>query len=186
MIRALLLSSAMAVPAMAQSPLPFDVGGDFTLTDQSGAIRTQADPEGRPQLLFFGYANCQEICSAALPMMAQVTDAARAKGVDLQPVMITVDPARDTVETLGPAMANFHEDFIGLTGDDTALQVAYDAYSIETEEVFFDPEFGPVLAHGSFIYLLDGAGKVQTLLPPILDPTALEKIVLKYNGSEQS
>ena len=186
MIRATLLALAMATPAMAETPLPFDVGGAFDLIDQSGTARSEADPEGRPQLLFFGYANCQEICSAALPLMAEVTDAARAKGIDLQPVMITVDPARDTVETLGPAMANFHEDFIGLTGDDAALQVAYDAYGIETEEVFVDPEFGPVLAHGSFIYLLDGKGAVQTLLPPILDPDALEKIVLKYNGIEQS
>lgn len=186
MIRTALLSLLLVSPALAESPLPFNVGGAFALTDQTGATRTEADPEGRPQLLFFGYANCQEICSAALPLMAQVTNSARAKGIDLQPVMITVDPLRDTVETLGPAMAEHHEDFIGLTGDEAALQVAYDAYQIETEEVFVDPEFGPVLAHGSFIYLLDGDGAVQTLLPPILDPDALEKIVLKYSGIEQS
>lgn len=186
MIRAILAASALAFPAMAESPMPFNVGGAFELVDQSGAIRTQAEPEGRPQILFFGYANCQEICSAALPLMAEVTDAVRAKGIDLQPVMITVDPVRDTVDTLGPTLARIHEGFVGLTGDDAALQVAYDAYAIETKEVFVDPEFGPVLAHGSFLYLLDGDGVVQSLLPPILDPDALEKIVLKYSSSEQS
>lgn len=160
--------------------LPFDLGGDFALTDQTGEIRTQADPDGNPQLLFFGYANCREICSAALPLMAQVADAVADQGIDITPVMITVDPARDTVATLGPALALHHPDFVGLTGDAEALQVAYDAYQIETEEVFFDPEYGPVYAHGSFLYLLDGSGALLTLVPPVVSPDAAAGIVAKY------
>lgn len=184
MIRiALALMTAAAAPALAgSSPLPFDLGGAYALTDQTGAIRTQADPDGKPQLLFFGYANCREICSAALPMMAEVADAVAAKGIDVTPVMITVDPARDTVDTLGPALAQHHADFVGLTGDAAALQIAYDAYQIETEEVFFDPEYGPVYAHGSFLYLLDGKGELLTLVPPVVSPEAAANIVEKYTG----
>lgn len=170
-----------AAPAFAGSaPLPFDLGGAFTLTDQTGAARTEVDPDGQLQLLFFGYANCREICSAALPMMAQIADAVQAEGIAVTPVMITVDPARDTVEALGPALAQHHGDFVGLTGDAAALQVAYDAYQIETEEVFFDPEFGPVYAHGSFLYLLDSDGKLLTLVPPVITPEAAAGIVAKY------
>ena len=164
----------------AESPLPFDVGGPYQLIDQNGNERTEADPDGRLQLLFFGYANCQEICSAALPLMAQTVESVQADGINAVPIMITVDPARDTVEDIGPALTRHHPEFVGLTGDEEALQAAYDAYSIEIEEVFFDPEFGPVYAHGSFIYLLDGEGKLQTLLPPILPPEQLAEIVKKY------
>ena len=175
--------AALSLPALAGgSPLPFDLGGEFALVDQYGEARTQADPDGKPQLLFFGYANCREICSAALPMMAQVADAVAAKGIEVTPVMITVDPTRDTVDTLGPAMALHHPDFVGLTGDAQALQVAYDAYQIETEEVFFDPEYGPVYAHGSFMYLLDGDGALLTLLPPVISPEAAAGIVETYTG----
>lgn len=176
------LSVAASVPAWSQSalPLPLDVGGPYQLTDQSGASRSEADPQGNPQLLFFGYANCREICSAALPLMAAIADEVEAEGIDVTPVMITVDPARDTVDTIGPALTQHRDDFVGLTGSLDALQVAYDAYSIETEEVFFDPEYGPVYAHGSFIYLLDGDGKFLTLLPPILGPEQAGKIVTKY------
>ena len=180
MIRSALISLALTTPALAESPLPFNVGGDYALTNQHGAAYTQVDPDGKPQLLFFGYANCQEICSAALPLMAQTVDDVSAAGIDAVPVMITVDPVRDTLETLGPALAEHHPDFVGLTGDAPALQAAYDAYQIEIEEVFTDPEFGPVYAHGSFIYLLDKHGKVLTLLPPILPPEALADIVKKY------
>ena len=113
-------------------------------------------------------------------MMAQVVDAVEAEGLEITPVMITVDPARDTVETMGEPLAGFHPDFIGLTGSTEALQVAYDAYSIETEEVFYDPEYGPVYAHGSFVYLLDAQGKFLTLVPPIVSPEQAAGIIAKY------
>ena len=136
----------MAAPAMAELPLPFNLGGAYSLTNQHGERYTQVDPDGKPQLLFFGYVNCQEICSAVFPMMAQVVDEVQAQGMDITPVMITVDPNRDTVETMGDRLAEHHPDFIGLTGNAEELQQAYDAYSIETEEVFYDPEYGPVYA----------------------------------------
>lgn len=185
MIRATLLSLAMATPALAESalpfdPLPFDLGGDYALTDQTGAPYTQADPQGRPQLLFFGYVNCQEICSAVFPMMADVVAEIEAQGMEITPVMITIDPVRDTVDTMGPKLAAFHPNFVGLTGTEAELQVAYDAYSIEKEEVFVDPEFGPVYAHGSFVYLLDAEGTFLTLVPPIVTPQQAAGIVAKY------
>ncbi|RLJ41496.1 protein SCO1/2 [Litoreibacter meonggei] len=185
MIKPVLALLALCSPALAdQSPLPFDLGGAFELVDQTGTARTQADPQGHPQLLFFGYANCREICSAALPMMAQVADAVAEQGITVTPVMITVDPARDTVDNLGPALAQHHEDFIGLTGTAAQLQVAYDAYQIETEEVFTDPEYGPVYAHGSFLYLLDAQGKLLTLVPPVITPEAAAGIVAKYTQGQ--
>ena len=72
MIRAMVLLLALGSPVVAPAAgLPFDLGGAFQLTDQSGTPRTEVDPDGRLQLLFFGYANCQQICSAALPLMVK-------------------------------------------------------------------------------------------------------------------
>lgn len=180
MIRTALVMAALATPAMAETPLPFDLGGAYTLTNQHGQSYTQADPDGKPQLLFFGYVNCQEICSAVFPMMADVVTEIEQQGMEITPVMITVDPVRDTVETMGPKLALHHPDFVGLTGSEAELQVAYDAFSIEKEEVFVDPEFGPVYAHGSFIYLLDAEGKFLTLVPPIVTPEQAAGIIAKY------
>ena len=179
MIRAALLL-CLATPVWAESPLPFDLGGDFVLTDQYGQTRTQADPDGRAQLVFFGYANCPGICSAALPLMADLADTLSAKGANLRPVMITIDPARDTVANMGAPLAKHHPDFIGLTGSDAALQVAYDAFSVEHELAYEDPEHGPIYTHGSLIYLMDGAGKVLTILPPVLDEPTAARIVSTY------
>jgi len=169
MIRALAMALGLPMVAQAEPPrLPFDVGGAYSLTDQHGTHRTQADPNRNAQLLFFGYANCLQICSAALPLIADIADELAGQGLAVTPVMITVDPTRDTVADIGPPLARLHPDFIGLTGTPDQLQLAYDAFSVEITHVFDDPEYGPIFAHGSFIYLLDGTGAVLSLLPPIL------------------
>lgn len=160
--------------------LPVNLGGPFTLIDQTGQTRTEADPDGHLQLLFFGYANCREICSVALPQMAEIKAGLATRAIALTPVMITVDPARDTPETMGPALAVYGPGFIGLTGTDAALQIAYDAFSIEKTFLFEDPEFGPVYAHGSLFYLLNGQGKFLTVIPPILTSERAMDIIAAY------
>jgi len=184
MIRALaILLLMVATPVLAgetPAPLPFKVGGAFNLTDQHGAPRSQADPDGHAQLLFFGYANCPGICTTALPMMADVTDLLAEQNITVRPVMITVDPARDRVGTMTGPLAKLHPDFTGLTGDEAALAKAYGAFSVQRKLVFEDPEYGPVYAHGSFIYLLDGGGKVLTLFPPVQDASHVAKAAASY------
>lgn len=179
MIRAATVILALSVGQAWANGFPFHIGGDFDLVDQTGASRTQSAPDGNFQLLFFGYANCEQICSASLPLMADIVDGLAQVG-RITPVMITVDPKRDTVETIGPPLARYHPDFVGLTGTDAALQVAYDAFSVEKEVVFTDPAGGEIFAHGSFIYLLDGDGDVLTLVPPVMDVDQAVGIIAPY------
>ncbi|MGV6849615.1 MAG: SCO family protein [Marinibacterium sp.] len=182
MIRAALVVTAfLAGPALAGGPpLPFDIGGSFALTDQYGQPRTESDPDGHAQLLFFGYANCPGICATAMPMMADVTDILASHGLTVQPVMITVDPDRDRVGTMTAPLADIHATFIGLTGDESALETAYAAYAIERELAFVDPDYGAVYRHGSFIYLLDAQGEVLTLILPVQDAAHVAGIVQGY------
>jgi protein SCO1/2 len=176
------LADTAAAPASAPAglPLPLNLGGAFTLTDQHGAPRTEADPQGHLQLLFFGYAACDSICAVALPQMAAIADGLAARGVDLTPVMVTVDPARDTPQAMAPALARIHPDFVGLTGPDTALSAVWRAFSIERSVVFEDPAGGAVYAHGSLLYLLDGQGRFLTVIPPILSDDRVIDIVAGY------
>lgn len=180
-MRALLAAFCFAaLPAAGQSPFPVSIGGPFTLVDQYGQTRTEADPEGKAQLVFFGYANCLNICSTALPLMAQVVDVLAQDGIDVTPVMITVAPDQDRVETMGAPLSDIHPRFVGLTGDSAELQVAYDAFSVEVTPLFEDPEYGWIYSHGSFVHLLDGAGEMLTLLPPVLDVEQAASIARGY------
>jgi len=170
----------LAGPALTQTALPFNVGGHYALVNHHGAPHTQSDPDGLPQLLFFGYANCPGICTAALPLMGDVTTALAESGIALRPVMITVDPARDTVENMAEPLTKLHPDFIGLTGDAGALADAYAAFSVDHALAYQDPDYGPVYTHGSMIYLLDAAGTVLTLIPPVMDTHHATQVALKY------
>ncbi|MEL6522637.1 MAG: SCO family protein [Pseudomonadota bacterium] len=172
--------AAAELPAPSGLPFPVKLGGPFELTDHTGAQRSAADPDGRMQLLFFGYANCEAICSVALPLMAETTDQLKAAGLDVRPVMVTVDPERDTVEAMGPALARHHADFVGLTGTEPELNAVYDLFAVEKSVVFEDPIAGPIYAHGSHIYLLNGDGEFLTLLPPILSTERVSEIVAAY------
>lgn len=174
--------AAVDPPAPDTEPFPFAFGGAYTLTDQTGAERTEADPDGHMQLVFFGYANCPAICSAALPTMVDIAAASTAAGVPVTPVMITVDPARDTVEGMAEPLAAFSPDIIGLTGSEDDLARVRKLFRVKRKHVFDDPTYGPIFSHGSHIYLMDGQGRFKTLLPPITSAERGVEIVAKYAG----
>lgn len=182
LLRALCAALLLGGPALANEPFPLALGGAFELVDQHGQTRTQADPQGRAQLVFFGYINCPDICTAALPLMAEITDALAEDGIAVTPVMITISPDRDTVESMGAPLAAIHPDYVGLTGDEAALTAVYDAFGVEITPIFQDPEHGWIYAHGSFIHLLDGEGELLTLIPPILGAEQAAGIALGYLG----
>lgn len=167
----------------SQAPLPFALGGPFLLSDQHGTSRSEVDPDGRAQLLFFGYAACEQICSVALPAMADAVDRMAARGIRITPVMITIDPEADTEDVMRTRLAKVHPDFIGLTGQPAALERAYSAFGIERKRLFADQSGNDVFAHGSFIYLLDAEGRFLTLFPPILTPERIAEIVSSHLGN---
>lgn len=166
--------------AWAADPFARAIGGPFELTDQYGQTRTQVDPDGQAQLLFFGYANCPDICTAALPLMGQMVDLLEDQKVTVRPIMITVDPKVDTPETMGAPMAQWHKRFLGLSGSEDALQASYEAFNVDVEPLFTGPDGQTIYAHGSFIYLLDASGGLLTLIPPIISPEEAAKIAASY------
>ncbi|MEX0279782.1 MAG: SCO family protein [Arenibacterium sp.] len=160
--------------------MPFKIGGPFALIDDAGNPRDQVNPDGHAQLLFFGYANCPGICTAALPMIGEAAALLKQDGITVQPVLITVDPERDKVGTMNAALAQHHPEFIGLTGEPSALKAARKAFAVQRELAFVDPEYGPVYVHGSVIFLLDAVGNVLTLFQPIQDPAHVAEVAKRY------
>ena len=96
------------------------------------------------------------------------------------PLLITVDPERDTVRNMGPALAKWHSRIFGLTGTEEALADARAAFQVERSKVLDDVDGNPVYAHGSFIYLVGRDGQVLTLLPPVLGPERMAEVIRSY------
>lgn len=138
-----------------------DLGAqEFTLTDQSGAVRTSADFAGAPVALFFGYTYCPDVCPMTLTLLANALDEVADRGIDIAPmqtVFITVDAARDTPEQLASYLSLFDAEVTGLTGTAgqlVAVQREFGAYAARVES-----EDGVVLwDHTATVYLYDAGG----------------------------
>jgi protein SCO1/2 len=176
------LATAVTHEAAAGSALPFpvEITPRFSLTDQTGRTVTEADFAGRPMAIFFGYANCESICSVALPNLAAALDILGPEGAGIVPILITVDPNRDTPEAMARKLPEYHPRLVGLTGSDEALAEARAVFKVEASQVTEAPEGAPIYAHGSFIYLVGRDGEVKSLLPPIMSPKRIAELMQKY------
>ena len=175
-----LLAWGGAVPAQQPEPPPLELGGPFALIDHEGRAVTDRDFRGRFLLLFFGYANCSSVCPIGLRHMTQALDLLGETGAALAPVLITVDPERDTPANLAPALAKIHPRLIGLTGSADQLAAARRTYQVGATVTGRDLQGGALFEHGTFIYLLGPDGGFLTLFPPIMDPAALAEAIARY------
>ena len=155
------------------------IGGPFTLIDQDGTRRTDADFRGKLMLVYFGFTFCPDICPTDLLQMALAVDQLGKTGETVQLIFITVDPERDTPEHLKPYMSLFHPRFIGLTGDRAAVQSAARAYRVYYQKVEMIDSSGYTVDHSAFIYLMGRNGEYLGFFPP---GTSAEQIASDIRG----
>ncbi len=147
---------------------PVAIGGAFTLVDQNGVTWHPEDFRGKLMLVYFGYTFCPDACPTALQDMSRAIDLLGAKGDAVQPIFITIDPARDTVEQMKLYASNFHPRLIALTGTPEQVAEAAKAYRVYyakgqsaaggSEDYLMD--------HTAFIYLMGRDGKYLSHFPP--------------------
>lgn len=128
------------------------IGGPFTLVDETGATVTDADVITKPSLIYFGYTYCPDVCPLDTARNADAVALLQDKGYDVQPVFITIDPARDTPEVLADFTDYLHPDMIGLTGSDAQIKAASQAYRTYYRKQEGDPEYY-LMDHSTFSYL---------------------------------
>ena len=136
------------------------VGGPFTMVNQKGETVTDKTFLGKPMLLFFGFTFCPDVCPTELQVMATALTEMEASGADIQPILVTVDPERDTPEVMAAYVSNFGERFTGLTGSPAQI-----AEMAQTYRVFYakqqnkaDPK-NYQMDHSAIIYLMGADGK---------------------------
>ncbi len=119
-----LLLSHNAVPQLG------GIGGPFTLTDGAGQTVTDRTLRGRYLLVYFGYTFCPDVCPTTLTAVAGALDKLGKQADRLQPVFITVDPARDTPKVIGAYTAAFSSRILGLTGTDDQIAAVAREYRV--------------------------------------------------------
>lgn len=138
------------------------IGGPFTLIDESGQTVTDADVITEPTLVYFGYTFCPDVCPLDAVRNAEAVDILATDGYAVRPVMITVDPLRDTPAVMAAFTANIHERMLGLTGTPEQTDAAARAYRVyyRSNRDSGDPYY--LVDHSAFTYLvLPGHGFVE-------------------------
>lgn len=129
------------------------IGGPFTLVDQTGATVTDAQVFTKPALIYFGYTFCPDVCPVDNARNADAVDLLAANGLDVLPVFITIDPARDTPAVMADYAVNMHPKMVALTGTPEQVDVASKAYRTYYRKADGDAEYY-MMDHSTFTYLV--------------------------------
>jgi len=137
------------------------IGGPFELVDQTGRTVTDADVITKPSLLYFGYTFCPDVCPIDVDRNVIAVEILQERGVDVQPVFVSVDPARDTPEVLASFADNMHASMIALTGTEEQVRAASRAYRTFYQRQAGEDEFYLIDHSTQSYFVLPGHGTVE-------------------------
>jgi protein SCO1 len=167
---------ASGIPRAQAAPLAID--GRFSLTDTNGRTVTNEDFRGKWQVIYFGYTFCPDVCPTTL---AEITNALAELGpraADVQPIFITLDPARDSAKVLAAYLKAFDSRFVGLRGEPEAIQaLARQFHAYFRLRGLGNGEY--TVDHSSFIYVFDPNGAFVEFLTGDLPGHALTDALRK-------
>ncbi len=159
-------SAPLHAAAGIAAPGGVPIGGPFSLIDQTGKPVTQASWPGRWLLIYFGYTYCPDVCPTELQTMASALDALGPLAARVVPIFITIDPERDTPETMAGYVKLFDDRLIGLTGTPQQIAAVARAYRVYYAKVTPKDSTTYLMNHSAFIYLMGPDGTLRMLFDP--------------------
>lgn len=152
------------------------IGGPIALTDDQGKAVTEADFADRPTLLYFGFANCPDVCPTALQVMRAALDARPSSAPPIHTAMVTVDPERDTPAVLSQYVASeaFPEGLRGLGGSPEQVKAVTAKFAVYAQKRE-DPgsAAGYLVDHSRNLYLMDREWRTAAVFPDSLAPAEM-------------
>ena len=143
-------------------PLPVT---DFSLQTANEEVFRLSEQKGKIVLLFFGYTSCPDVCPVTLATFKQVNDNLGEDAQKVRFVMITADPDRDTPDKVAEYAARFNPEFIGLSGDMTALASIWKEWGVFVEKQESDSAAGYLVSHTASVYVLNQSGSLFMTFP---------------------
>lgn len=145
----------------------------FELLSEDASPVTAANYHGRVTLLYFGFTNCPGICPATLGQLAAAFDALGEEAADLQVLLVTVDPARDTPSAMQEYTARFGPWLHGLTGPEERLRALNRAYKVDFAALATDPSGDYDVSHSNAVFAFDAEGRCRLLIRDTADTPAV-------------
>ena len=139
---------------------PMTIGGPFVLVDGDGRTVTERSFRGKYMLVYFGFTWCPDVCPTTLGQVADALDRLGPEAERVVPVLISLDPKRDTPKAMKEYAAALHPRLVGLTGTPEQTAAAARAYRVYWAEKRTGPGEGDyTLDHSSILYLMGPDGR---------------------------
>ena len=150
----------------------------FVLQSAMGPVAL-ADYRGKVVVLYFGYAFCPDVCPTSLGILSLALNELSAEELgNVQPLFISVDPERDTVERLKTYAEAFHPSIIGITGstlDIAEVSQQYDVLYMKVEMP--DSALGYSVDHSSMYYVINRDGTLNQKISHGTDPKKIAEVL---------
>jgi protein SCO1 len=138
-----------------------DFGKGFTLTDHNGKQRSLQDFRGQVVVMFFGYTRCPDVCPTTLAELAGAVKKLGPAGQQVQVLLVTIDPERDTPELVAKYVTAFNPKFLALRGNaDETARVAKEFKVIYQKVAGPRPE-NYAMDHSAGSYIFDRQGRLR-------------------------
>ncbi|MBE7249541.1 MAG: SCO family protein [Actinomycetospora chiangmaiensis] len=152
-------TGAIVLQQGSQFSHPRRVGGSFAMSDLDGRPVSRADLLGKPTALFFGFTHCPEVCPTTLATLSGALGRMGRDADRLNVVFVTLDPERDTPETLREYLASFDSRIRGFVGTPDQVARMADAYHVAYRRVpTKDGDY--TLEHSATVALFDRTGRM--------------------------
>lgn len=156
----------------------------FVLTDQDGNRFDSASLRGKVALVFFGFTHCPDVCPTTMATMSNVLSELGPDAADVQPVFISVDPARDNAGVLKAFQGLFDPRIVMLTGTPREIAAVAKAYHVYYRALPADASGNYTIDHTASVFLIDREGRLRSTFDFHEDErTILEKVRLLVDGS---
>lgn len=160
------------------------IGGDFTLTGETGEPISFSDFDGQYRTVYFGYAYCPDICPTdnqrAMAGLKRFEEESPELGAKVQPLFVSIDPERDTPEVLTEFTDAFHPRLIGMTGTKEQLDAAANAFAVYYSRGEETESGGYLMDHSNITYLFGPDGNPLAMLPTDEGPDAVAAELAKW------
>jgi protein SCO1/2 len=136
----------------------------FTLTADTGERIGVDAYEGKVVLMYFGYTYCPDVCPASLAELADAIDDLGDASDEVQVVMVSVDPERDTPALLGEYLDHFNASFVGMTGTAEEIASVADLYGVFYEAHEGTAATGYLVDHLASVMVIDKKGRMVEIV----------------------
>ena len=147
---------------------------DIELLTASGEPFVLSDSRAPVTAVYFGYTHCPDVCPTTMLELAAAREALPEKRRDdLQVVMVTVDPERDTPEVMDTYVHHFDDSFVGLSGTPSAVADTMAAWGVVAYREEGRTPGSYLMSHPATVNVIDARGRLRLLLPLGIPPDAV-------------